>query len=100
VYHPEIRAARPLRIVEVDAGVVDQHVQPSDLLLKPGGELSNALVFGDVDCTGQDVETLPGELLRSRLGLPGVSRAEDHLHASSRELAARLEPDAAVGAGN
>ncbi len=97
--HSEVRATRPLPKVEVDAGDVDQHIQPPKLL-QLISESSHALVFGDVDRTGNDVEIFPGQLLRCGLGLLEGSRAEEHLHVLLRELAAHLESDAAVGASD
>ncbi len=77
----------------MDAGVVDQNVHRSDRR----GETKRRIRVVDIERNRADVAA---EAARSRIALVVVARAEEHPPAARAELAADLEPDAAIGPGD
>jgi hypothetical protein len=97
---PALRRRRPRR--GHDAAVVDQQVElgvlGGDLL----GERAHALLAREVELA--DLELGAGRRRADLLGRPLAFRARaaahDHVRAMTRELAARDQPQPAVGAGD
>src|SRR3954468_12617970 len=80
-------------------GVVDQNVEGLVVALQLGAEAGDALGIRHVERERPRGQPLGAQQL-DRLGPPGgIAGAEDHVEAVASELAAHLEPDAAVSTG-
>jgi hypothetical protein len=92
-HHVEVRVHATLAPIHTDTGVVDQDVEPPELLLDVAGQLGYALLVGHVELPDAYVALYP---LRSGASLLLIARAEDRRDASFGELAHDLTPDAPV----
>ena len=84
---------RMLPRVVMHARVVDERVDWADLTSQPHRRVR----VGEIE---RDRAHVAAEALRRRLPLRKIARAEQHPPAAAHELAADLEPDAAIGAGD
>lgn len=90
------RAGARVRVI-VDGGVVDQHIAASEVF---GHVLRRGLhACGIVDVKLQGVDTFEAKLAHRCLAAARVARAHRHHVTVVRQLAAELEPDAAIAAG-
>jgi hypothetical protein len=98
VDHVEISARRPRAGVVADRRVVDQRVAAAESFGYPGRRRVHAVVVGDVDVAGDDIAV--GQVGGRPAALAEVTRAERDGVPAGGELAAHLEADPAVGAGD
>jgi hypothetical protein len=84
----------------VDAGVVDEHVEPPGIVRHAPRERLDAGLVGDVEHPRPDVEALVAQARGGALARAGVARRQQDGVAAARELARHLQADAAVRAGD
>jgi hypothetical protein len=104
----EVHAEHPLEVlvvvalvvdVVIERGVVDEDVDPAELLLRLAGTRRRRLLVGDVGLDEDGVAELL-ELLHGRGGAVLVDLGHDDLRALLEEPLGVRQPDALAGAGD
>lgn len=96
----EVGVRDPLPGVVEGGGVVDQGVEPAELLVGSGAGPFDVLGAGDIQLPGEHPSPIAGDGGRRAAALLHVARPEHHGIPTPGELAAHLEADAAIPAGD